>query len=64
MCSELSAIGILGTCILEFAKLSMLNHVPPVFYQEDQSTIAVLDFNSSQQFTITLPVRSKCSIHA
>ncbi|KAG0792461.1 hypothetical protein G6F57_004554 [Rhizopus arrhizus] len=28
-----------------------------VFYQEDRSTIAVLDFNDSKQYTITLPTR-------
>lgn len=47
-----------------------------MFYQEDQSALAVLDFNTSQQYTLNLPIRSKyyslrlisaisgCSYHA
>jgi hypothetical protein len=30
-----------------------------VFYQEDRSVVAVLDFNTSKQYTINLPVRIK-----
>ncbi|KAI7879625.1 hypothetical protein K492DRAFT_208133 [Lichtheimia hyalospora FSU 10163] len=30
-----------------------------VFYQEDQSVLAVLDFNTSQQYTLHLPTRIK-----
>lgn len=30
-----------------------------MFYQEDQSALAVLDFNTSQQYTLNLPIRSK-----
>ena len=29
-----------------------------VFYQEDKAGVAVLDFNTTKQHTITLPTRS------
>ncbi|RCI00345.1 von Willebrand factor A domain-containing protein 8, partial [Rhizopus stolonifer] len=46
---------------LEPVKSIMCNNLSSqgilVFYQHDQPTIALLDFNTSQQYTITLPTR-------